>query len=63
MDDGLRRKILSLLDEHRIMTVATLRRDGWPQATAVGCQWSAGQPSPAGKADAAAQVTSAGPAQ
>ena len=36
MDDELRRKILALLDEHRIMTVATLRPDGWPQATTVG---------------------------
>ena len=36
MDDTLRRKILAILDEHRIMTVATLRPDGWPQATTVG---------------------------
>jgi nitroimidazol reductase NimA-like FMN-containing flavoprotein (pyridoxamine 5'-phosphate oxidase superfamily) len=36
MDDALRRKILALLDQHRIMTVATLRPDGWPQATTVG---------------------------
>jgi len=36
MDESLRRKILSLLDGHRIMTVATLRPDGWPQATTVG---------------------------
>ena len=36
MDDDIRRKILALLDEHRIMTVATLRLDGWPQATTVG---------------------------
>ena len=36
MDDGLRRKILAILDQHRIMTVATLRPDGWPQATTVG---------------------------
>jgi nitroimidazol reductase NimA-like FMN-containing flavoprotein (pyridoxamine 5'-phosphate oxidase superfamily) len=36
MDDQIRRKILKLLDEHRIMTVATLRPDGWPQATTVG---------------------------
>lgn len=28
--------ILELLDQHRIMTVATLRPDGWPQATTVG---------------------------
>lgn len=36
MDDELRRKILEILDSHRIMTVATLRPDGWPQATTVG---------------------------
>ncbi len=29
-------KILELLDENRVMTVATLRPDGWPQATLVG---------------------------
>jgi|SRR5512146_186437 PPOX class probable F420-dependent enzyme len=36
MNDEIKRKILALLDEHRIMTVATLRPDGWPQATTVG---------------------------
>lgn len=36
MDETLRRKILELLDGHRIMTLATLRPDGWPQATTVG---------------------------
>jgi nitroimidazol reductase NimA-like FMN-containing flavoprotein (pyridoxamine 5'-phosphate oxidase superfamily) len=36
MDETIKRKILKLLDEHRIMTVATLRPDGWPQATTVG---------------------------
>jgi general stress protein 26 len=36
MDEELRRKILALLDQHRIMTIATLRPDGWPQATTVG---------------------------
>jgi PPOX class probable F420-dependent enzyme len=36
MDEGLRRKILTLLDRHRVMTLATLRPDGWPQATTVG---------------------------
>src|SRR5690349_22124175 len=36
MQDEIRRKILTLLDQHRIMTVATLRSDGWPQATTVG---------------------------
>lgn len=36
MDDDIRRKIMALLDQHRIMTVATLRPDGWPQATTVG---------------------------
>ena len=32
----MKRKILALLDTHRIMTIATLRPDGWPQATTVG---------------------------
>jgi nitroimidazol reductase NimA-like FMN-containing flavoprotein (pyridoxamine 5'-phosphate oxidase superfamily) len=36
MDATLRQKILDLLAAHRIMTVATLRPDGWPQATTVG---------------------------
>jgi PPOX class probable F420-dependent enzyme len=36
MDEAIRSKILTLLDQHRIMTVATLRPDGWPQATTVG---------------------------
>jgi nitroimidazol reductase NimA-like FMN-containing flavoprotein (pyridoxamine 5'-phosphate oxidase superfamily) len=36
MDDEIRRRFLKLLDQHRIMTVATLRPDGWPQATTVG---------------------------
>jgi nitroimidazol reductase NimA-like FMN-containing flavoprotein (pyridoxamine 5'-phosphate oxidase superfamily) len=36
MDEETRKKILTLLDEHRIMTIATIRPDGWPQATTVG---------------------------
>jgi len=36
MDEEIRKNILTLLDEHRIMTIATLRPDGWPQATTVG---------------------------
>ena len=36
MDEQMRRKILAILDQHRIMTIATLRPDGWPQATTVG---------------------------
>jgi nitroimidazol reductase NimA-like FMN-containing flavoprotein (pyridoxamine 5'-phosphate oxidase superfamily) len=36
MDAALRQKILELLDQHRLMTVATNRPDGWPQATTVG---------------------------
>jgi nitroimidazol reductase NimA-like FMN-containing flavoprotein (pyridoxamine 5'-phosphate oxidase superfamily) len=36
MDAALRQKIIDLLDAHRIMTIATLRPDGWPQATTVG---------------------------
>ena len=36
MDEKIKEKILALLDQHRIMTIATLRPDGWPQATTVG---------------------------
>jgi nitroimidazol reductase NimA-like FMN-containing flavoprotein (pyridoxamine 5'-phosphate oxidase superfamily) len=36
MDEALRKKILGILDDHRVMTVATNRPDGWPQATTVG---------------------------
>ena len=36
MDAEIREKMLTLLDQHRIMTIATLRPDGWPQATTVG---------------------------
>ncbi|MDP1928237.1 MAG: pyridoxamine 5'-phosphate oxidase family protein [Thiobacillus sp.] len=36
MDNEIRNQILALLDQHRIMTIATLRPDGWPQATTVG---------------------------
>ena len=36
MDASIRAQILGLLDEHRIMSLATLRPDGWPQATTVG---------------------------
>jgi nitroimidazol reductase NimA-like FMN-containing flavoprotein (pyridoxamine 5'-phosphate oxidase superfamily) len=36
MDAEIKDKIQTLLDQHRIMTVATLRPDGWPQATTVG---------------------------
>ena len=36
MDETLKRKILDILDQHRILSLATLRPDGWPQATTVG---------------------------
>jgi hypothetical protein len=36
MEEQIRREILTLLDQHRIMTIATLRPDGWLQATTVG---------------------------
>ena len=36
MEPALRQKIIALIDQHRIMTLATLRPDGWPQATTVG---------------------------
>jgi hypothetical protein len=35
-DLELKAKIVELLDENRTMTVATVRPDGWPQATMVG---------------------------
>jgi nitroimidazol reductase NimA-like FMN-containing flavoprotein (pyridoxamine 5'-phosphate oxidase superfamily) len=35
MRAGFRETIIRLLDQHRIMTVATNRPDGWPQATTV----------------------------
>jgi nitroimidazol reductase NimA-like FMN-containing flavoprotein (pyridoxamine 5'-phosphate oxidase superfamily) len=36
MHEAIRAKILELLGQHRLMTVATNRPDGWPQATTVG---------------------------
>jgi hypothetical protein len=36
MDEAIRARIVELLDHHRLMTVATNRPDGWPQATTVG---------------------------
>lgn len=36
MDEVLKAKVLEILDGHRLMTVATNRPDGWPQATTVG---------------------------
>jgi nitroimidazol reductase NimA-like FMN-containing flavoprotein (pyridoxamine 5'-phosphate oxidase superfamily) len=36
MNDEIRRRITEVLDGHRIMSIATKRPDGWPQATAVG---------------------------
>lgn len=36
MDTAIKRQILAIMDAHRVMTVATLRPDGWPQATTVG---------------------------
>src|SRR5664279_747056 len=36
MKREFKRQIIDLLNEHRIMTVATNRADGWPQATVVG---------------------------
>src|SRR3954447_10114711 len=36
MDETSRQKVIELLDQHWLMTVATNRPDGWPQATTVG---------------------------
>lgn len=33
---GVKNLVLKLLSEHRVMTIATCRPDGWPQATIVG---------------------------
>jgi nitroimidazol reductase NimA-like FMN-containing flavoprotein (pyridoxamine 5'-phosphate oxidase superfamily) len=35
VNEETRNKMLTILSEHRTMTVATLRPDGWPQATTV----------------------------
>jgi hypothetical protein len=35
MEQVIRTKILALSDRHRNMALATLRPDGWPQATRV----------------------------
>ena len=36
MDDTIHETILDLLARNRVMSLATLRPDGWPQATTVG---------------------------
>jgi len=36
MDQSLKTLILDILKGHRLLTLATLRPDGWPQATTVG---------------------------
>ena len=36
MDAAMTARLLAIIDKNRIMTVATLRADGWPQATTVG---------------------------
>lgn len=36
MKHEFKRRTIELLDQHRIMTIATNRLDGWPQATVVG---------------------------
>jgi general stress protein 26 len=35
MDQALRKQILDLMKRHNVMTIATLRKDGYPQATTV----------------------------
>ena len=35
MDRALRKRILDLMKHHNIMTIATVRKDGYPQATTV----------------------------
>jgi nitroimidazol reductase NimA-like FMN-containing flavoprotein (pyridoxamine 5'-phosphate oxidase superfamily) len=36
MEEKIKSKIISQLDAHRTMRIATLRPDGWPQTTSVG---------------------------
>lgn len=36
MDGAWKEKIVSFLDSHRAMRIATVRPDGWPQTTTVG---------------------------
>ena len=36
MDERIRQKMQGILDRNRIMSIATVRPDGWPQATTVG---------------------------
>ena len=36
MDTALRRFVLDVLAAHEVLSLATLRADGWPQATTVG---------------------------
>jgi nitroimidazol reductase NimA-like FMN-containing flavoprotein (pyridoxamine 5'-phosphate oxidase superfamily) len=36
MEADMERRAIDLLNRHRLMTIATLRPDGWPQATMVG---------------------------
>jgi nitroimidazol reductase NimA-like FMN-containing flavoprotein (pyridoxamine 5'-phosphate oxidase superfamily) len=36
MKSEYKRQIIDLLNRHRIMSIATNREDGWPQATIVG---------------------------
>jgi nitroimidazol reductase NimA-like FMN-containing flavoprotein (pyridoxamine 5'-phosphate oxidase superfamily) len=36
MEEVIRSKILALLNQHRNMSLSTLRPDGWPQVTTVG---------------------------
>lgn len=35
-DGELKAKVLAILDENRVMSIATVRPDGWPQVTMVG---------------------------
>lgn len=41
MDSQIRREILRILAQHRIMSLATVRPDGWPQVTTVGYAFDA----------------------
>ncbi len=36
LDERTHRFVLDLMREHNILTLATVRNDGWPQATTAG---------------------------
>ena len=35
----MKRQVIDILQDNRLMAIATLRPDGWPQATMIGFFW------------------------